>query len=133
MAKRKPLDFTGILAALTQVLARNDVGNDLRREIDVTPRQWDRFLDYEKESIQTVSIIEVVNGNFHSCRSFLDTPQGNHAAEALFKRLHKEHNDPDGTTGIADPTDEDFQLMLDDGIYDDECGYNLVITHSIPA
>ena len=132
--KRKPIDILGILAGLTNLLARNDVGNDIRREIEVTPKQWDRFLDdYEKESIPTVNVIELVNGNYHSVRSFFDTPEGNRSAEAFFKRLHKEHNDPDGTTGVEPPSDQDFQNMLDDGIYNDECGYELVITHSIPA
>ena len=129
--KRKPIYILGILSALTKVLARNDAGNDIRRECGVTPRQWDRFLDdYEKESIPTVNVIELVNGNFHSIRSFFDSPEGNHAAEALFKRLHLEHNDPDRTTGVERPTEEDFRSMLDDGIYTDECGYELILSHS---
>lgn len=85
------------------------------------------------KSIPTVCVIEIVNDRYHSCRSFHNNPEGNAAAEELFKRLYKEHNDPDGTTGFVQPTDEDFAAMIEDGVYDDECGYQLVITHSIPA
>jgi len=85
------------------------------------------------KSIPTVNVIELVNERYHSVRSFHDDPEGNKAAEELFKRLHKEHNDPDGTTGVSEPSEEDFAAMIEDGTYDDECGYQLVITHSIPA
>jgi len=80
--------------------------------------------------IATVNVVETVDGKINSIRSFPESPEGNKAAERLFRRLHKEHNDPDGTTGVERPTRAEFRAMLDDGIYDDECGYNLMIAHS---
>jgi len=126
---KKPLDFLGIFASLTTLLARNDVGNDIRREIDVHPKHWDRFLEF-KECVPTVNLIESVDNKVIGVTSFLDNPEGNRAAEAKFQELYKEHNDPDGTTGFVQPTDEDFAAMIEDGVYDDDCGYRLTITHS---
>lgn len=80
--------------------------------------------------VATVNVVETLDGKIASIRSFTESPEGNKAAEDLFRHLHKEHNDPDGTTDVARPTREDFRAMLDDGIYDDDCGYNLIVTHS---
>jgi len=81
--------------------------------------------------VATVNVVELVDGKIISLCSFAESPDGNKAAERLFRRLHKEHNDPDGTTGVDRPTREDFAAWIEDGIYDDDCGYNLVITHSV--
>lgn len=83
-----------------------------------------------KLRLSTVNIIELVDGNPIGVVSYPDTARGNRAAERLFRKLYREHNDPDGTTGIVQPTKEDFDAMIDDGIYDDECGYQITITHS---
>ena len=131
MAKRKSLDFVGILSNLTKTLARNDVGDDLRHAICATPREWDRFLDFQMESIRTVNVIETVNNKVIGVTSFLDSIKGDKAAEARFKVLHKEHNDPEGTTDVPATTDEEYAAMIKDGVYDDECGYRLTITHSV--
>lgn len=130
MAKQKPIPFVHILSGLTALLARNDVGNDIRKEIDVTQKEWNRFLDdYDKEPLPTVNVIELIDTEVHSVRSFLANPNGTAAAHALFKELYIEHNDPDGTTGEEKPTDEEFVELIKDG-YDDSFGYQLLVKDS---
>jgi hypothetical protein len=77
--------------------------------------------------LNTVNVIETVDGVPQSLRSFIDNPEGNARAEKLFKRLVKEHNKEGGPKF----SDEDFTDMMDDGVYDDDCGYCLFITHSL--
>lgn len=83
-----------------------------------------------KIKLNTVNIIELVNGNLNSIHSFTDNEKGNKAAERLFRRLVREHNDPEGTTGVKPFSRADMDCFLDDGIYNDECGYELIISHS---
>jgi hypothetical protein len=80
--------------------------------------------------LATVNVIELLNDSLQNVYSFPDTPEGNAEAEAQFKACHLQHNDPDGTTGVDRPDDDEWNMMLSDGIYDDECGYKLIITHS---
>ena len=70
--------------------------------------------------IHTVNVVELYSNSIVSCHSFKDTPKGNKAAERLFREFHKEHNDPDGTTGILRPTRAEFDAMLENGIYNDD-------------
>jgi hypothetical protein len=83
--------------------------------------------------LATVNIIELLTDSLQNVYSFPDTPEGNAEAEVQFKACHLQHNDPDGTTGVACPDDEEWKYMLDDGTYDDDCGYKLLITHSNTA
>ena len=81
--------------------------------------------------VHTVNVIEIVNEQLNSVRSFVDNPAGNKRAERMFRRLYREHNDPDGTTGEPRPTNADIDPYIEDGVYDDECGYQLVLAHSV--
>ncbi len=67
-----------------------------------------------------------------SIRSFKDNPKGNDQAEQTFAALIRDRNDPDGTTGWK-ITDEDMQSSLDNGIYDEQDGYQVMIAHSDTA
>jgi hypothetical protein len=77
--------------------------------------------------LNTVNVIETVDGVPQSLRSFSDNKEGNRRAEKRFKSLVREHNAMDGPKF----SDEDFDDMLDDGVYDDDCGYCLFLTHSV--
>ena len=127
--KRKPLNVISILHGLVKLLARNEVGNEIRRELCIHPRTWNRFLDdYDKEAIPTVNVIETVDGRVIGMKSFMDSPAGNYSAEVHFKHLMQEH-----VKGVIVWAQDVLDATVEDGIYDDECGYQLVITHSIPA
>lgn len=84
-----------------------------------------------KIKLHTVNVIETIDGTPQSLRAFTDNKKGNKRAENLFVRLVKEHN-AFGQGSGAGPTfsKEEFSAMLDDGVYDDECGYQLFLTHS---
>ena len=77
--------------------------------------------------LHTVNVIESIDDVPFSLRAFTDNTKGNDLAEKTFVRLVKEHNETEGPKF----SDEDFSAMMDDGVYDDECGYQLFITHSI--
>ncbi len=77
--------------------------------------------------LHTVNVIESVDAVLLGVRAFTDNKEGNALAEKLFVRLVKEHN----KSGGPEFSKEDFTAMLDDGVYDDELGYQLFITHSI--
>jgi hypothetical protein len=132
--KSKTPDYTFITADLVKIIARDDeLFLQFRKALGLTAKQFERYMDgVDRGRCRTVAVVELVDQNLIGVTTFPDTPEGNHNAEALFKRCHKEHNDPDGTTGVEPPTDEQFSAMLDDGIYDDEAGYQLIITHSMP-
>lgn len=74
--------------------------------------------------IATVNVIEMVDGRIIGLASYSDTQEGNKEAEALFKELYREN-----TRGVAFRK-ADFQLLLDDGAYEDSNGYQLIITNS---
>lgn len=76
--------------------------------------------------LHTVNVVETVNEMPISLRSFVDNPLGNERAEAFFKRLVKEHNKENGPKFSED----DFDDMIEDGVYDDDCGYILYLIHS---
>ncbi len=84
-----------------------------------------------KIKLHTVNVIESVDGNILSVRSFSDAAnvrsKSNKRAERLFVKLVKEHNKMKGPKFSK----EDFEAMLDDGVYDDECGYQLFLVHSV--
>ena len=77
--------------------------------------------------LKAVNVIEIVDDRVLGCRSFTRNKEGWKQAERHFRRLHKEHNDPDGTTGYVRPTKKEFEDMILDAQYDDECGYKIFI------
>jgi hypothetical protein len=79
--------------------------------------------------LRTVNVLEFCNNQFQQSFSFVDNPEGNKMAERKFARLVREHN-PKAEDAIQ-YTHEDIDAMLDDGVYDDECGYQVLITHSL--
>jgi len=72
--------------------------------------------------MNTVNVIEY-NETPISLRAFPDTKAGNDKAEDLFAHLVNENADPK-------PTQEDMEMYLENGIYSDENGYELYLTHS---
>ena len=79
--------------------------------------------------LNTVNVIEITNGDLQAVRSFADNPEGNKRAERLFKRLVREHEESDPVDTRS--TKEDFENFLDDGSYEDNSGYQLLLTHSV--
>ena len=78
-----------------------------------------------KIKLHTVNVIEVCNGVVDSIRSFTETPKGNKRAEKAFVRMVKERN------RLEVHSADDLDNMLSDGVFDDERGYQLFLTHSI--
>lgn len=76
--------------------------------------------------LHTVNVIETIDGVPQSLRAFADNKAGNKLAEECFKSLVEEHNKDNGPKFDA----EDFEDMFSDGVYDDDCGYVLFLTHS---
>ena len=132
--RNKAPDHLGTLTELVKIIAGDDdLFTGFRKTLGLTPKQFEKFLnDIDREKCRTVAIVEIVDNKLIGVTTFPDTFEGNRNAEALFKRCYKEHNDPDGTTDFVQPTEEDWTAMLDDGTYDDEAGYQLIITHSMP-
>lgn len=64
-----------------------------------------------------INVIETVDGAINSNRLFKDKKK----AEACFAACVREHEDNAGLDFI--------DSCLDDGIYDDECGYVVMISH----
>ncbi len=123
--KRKPLNVVSILHGLTTVFARNDVGDDIRRELDIHPKIWNRFLDdYDKEPIQTVTIVEIFNGKVEAT-SFMNSFAGKYAAERLFRKLVKKYSRGYEWSEAA------IQGFIDMGVFSDESGCEVLITHSV--
>lgn len=79
--------------------------------------------------LNTVNVVEITNGDLQAVRSFSDNPEGNKRAERLFKRLVREHEAGDPVDTRSDK--EDFENFLDDGSYEDNSGYQLLLTHSV--
>lgn len=85
------------------------------------------------EKLATVNIIEMKQGTLHSIRSFNDNPKGNEQAEKTFKALvNKHHSDEQGSGNGASIGNEDMEIFLDNGIYDEQDGYVVMICHSTP-
>ena len=76
--------------------------------------------------LNTVNVIEYVNDAPLSLHAFGENEKGNQEAETLFTKLIREHN-KDGGPKFSD---DDIDAMISDGIYDDDCGYQLFLTHS---
>jgi len=133
MSKKAQIKNDEITANLLKTIARNDeLFSALRKSLGLTARQLEKYLDtVESAPCNTMSVIELVDFKVIGVTTFPNTAKGNEAAEALFIRLHKEHNDPDGTTGVPLPSIEDFQEMFVTGNYNDECGYQIVIIPSV--
>ena len=77
--------------------------------------------------LHTVNVIETVDGSPIGLHSFTDNPEGNKRAEERFKFLVEYHN----KNGGPKFSDEDFAEFFEDGTYDDDCGYQLFLTHSV--
>jgi len=83
------------------------------------------------KKLATVNIIELKQGVLHSIRSFNDNPKGNEQAEKTFAALIRKHHADEQGSGGGDPiTDEDMECFLDNGIYDEQDGYEVMIAHS---
>lgn len=78
-----------------------------------------------KIKLHTVNVIEVRNGVVDSIRSFVESRKGNMRAEAEFLRQVRAR--PDGA--LYDP--DELDNMLSDGVFDDEQGHQLFLTHSV--
>ena len=95
------------------------------------------YMDYYYKSpigrkaikLHTVNVLEFANNEFQQSFSFADNPEGNKRAEKQFARLVREHNPRKSETGKI--TAEDIEDMLDEGVYDDQFGYQVLITHSL--
>jgi hypothetical protein len=71
--------------------------------------------------VNTVNVVEYVNGTLQSVRSFIDNPAGNKEAEALFLACAKDN----------DFSEEDVETGLEDGILShSESDYQLFLIHS---
>jgi len=77
--------------------------------------------------LKAINVIEILDDHSPECRTFTRNKEGWKQAERYFRKLHKEHNDPDGTTGYERPTKKEFKHMILDGVYDDDCGYKIYI------
>ena len=55
--------------------------------------------------------------------AFSDDSQGNREAESLFTKLVRQHEN-------NDVPEEDMDVYMDEGTFDDDCGYQIFITHS---
>jgi hypothetical protein len=132
--RNKAPDYLGITTDLTKIIARDDdLFLQFRKALGLTVKQFTVYLNcVDTAKCRTVAIAELLDNRLIGVTTFPDTFEGNRNAEALFKRCYKEHNDPDGTTGFVQPSDEEWTAMLDNGTYDDDNGYTLVITHSNP-
>lgn len=77
--------------------------------------------------LATVSVIEMTDLDVQGVRSFVDNPEGNRRAEKRFVQLVKEH---EGKTGNQ-WSKEDLDDFIENGVYDDGCGYQLLLVHSV--
>lgn len=75
--------------------------------------------------LNTVNVIEIINEDVQRLTAFPESPEGNKAAEELFKTLVKEH-----TADVQLWDDDDLQPLLEEGLYDDGQGYELNLVHS---
>jgi hypothetical protein len=73
--------------------------------------------------LHTVNVLEFANNEFQQSFSFADNPEGNKRAERKFARLLNEHE-----KGL---TAEDVEHYIEEGTYDDQSGYQVLLTHSL--
>jgi len=86
--------------------------------------------------LATVNVIEITNGEFQQIRSFADNPEGNKRAERLFTRMVRENTTPPPAYPRfhrQEPTasPEDIERAIEDGIWEDNSGYQLFLTNSV--
>ena len=70
----------------------------------------------------TVNVVESINGTINQLLAFSDTPEGNVVAEQVFTTLFREHD--------AVLSDEDLQVAIEEGNYNDGNEYQLFLVHS---
>lgn len=73
--------------------------------------------------LNTVNVIEMVWDSIQSLHAFPDDHKGNVDAEKLFVELIKEHES-------NDVTEKNIAIYLEEGVFDDDCGYQLMLVHS---
>ena len=73
--------------------------------------------------LNTVNVIELKSDFVSSLRAFPDDTTGNKEAEKLFEQLVKEHEN-------NDVPQKDMEVYLEEGAFDDDCGYQVVLVHS---
>ncbi len=73
--------------------------------------------------LNTVNVIEMVHDDIINIQSFTDDEEGNRQAEKLFELLVKKHES-------NDVTESNMDVYLEEGVFDDDCGYQIVIVHS---
>lgn len=97
--------------------------------VDWKPSKTDQQEDEESTPnlLHTVNVIELRDGVVQVGYAFFDSPEGNKKAEAQFKKCFFDHNGPEA----KQPTEKDWEDMLDEGTYDDGLGYSIVIFHSV--
>lgn len=78
--------------------------------------------------LHTVNVLEFANNEFQQSFSFADNPQGNKRAERKFRRLVVEH---EKDVHNVEWMKEDIDNMVEDGIFDDQSGYQVLLTHSL--
>jgi hypothetical protein len=84
--------------------------------------------------LATVNVIELEQGTLQSIRSFNDDVKGNKQAEKTYIAMIKSNLANSQGSGEGDRfTKEDIECFLDDGIYNDEAGYELMLSHSDTA
>ena len=71
--------------------------------------------------IQTVNVIKRLNDTHEWMRSYSDDEPGNIEAESIFKKCLEEHGVPAS----------DIDSYIEDGIFQDDNGYESCLTHSI--
>lgn len=79
--------------------------------------------------LRTVNVLEFTNNEFQQAQSFADTREGNKRAEKLFRRMVLEQFK--GNADLVPPDAEDMDAFLDNGIFDEVQGYQVLITHSL--
>ena len=73
--------------------------------------------------INTVNIIELDHKEVTGIRSFSNDTAGNKQAESFFQKRIKEHEG-------NNVSEMDLGIYLEEGIFDDDCGYQVMIKPS---
>jgi hypothetical protein len=70
--------------------------------------------------MNTVNVIEVLNGSINSLQAFIDNEDGNALAEKTFHDILIEH-------GVEE---DDIDSYIEDGNYSDDNGFEVNLVHS---
>lgn len=126
--KRNPMDYLSITTSLVKIIAGDDdLFKGFRKTIGLTSKQFEKYLNgVDQDKCSTVNVIELVDGEFIGVVSFPDTPGGNRLAEEHFRQCYL-----DNTQGGEVPSESDWTAIMDNGTYEDDNGYQLLITHSV--